>query len=99
MNPEYIEIVNYLQKFTITPKYQLYTMYSNLIPKKKVYLKWVGKRKKSQNTELVMKLSKYFLISNREVADYLDILHKKDVKNILMGMGEDEDDIKKLLKK
>jgi hypothetical protein len=73
-------------------------MYKNIIPKKKVYLKWIGGKKKSQNTELVEKLSQYFLVSKRETEDYLDILHKRDVKNILQGMGEDDKEIKKLLK-
>lgn len=98
MNPEYIEIANYLQKYSNSPKQQIYTMYKNIIPKKKVYLKWVGGKKKSQNTELVEKLSQYFLVSKRETEDYLDILHKSDVKNILISMGEDDKNIKKLLK-
>jgi len=98
MNPEYIEIANYLQKYSNSPKQQIYTMYKNIIPKKKVYLKWVGGNKKSQNTELVEKLSQYFLVSKRETEDYLDILHKSDVKNILISMGEDDKNIKKLLK-
>jgi hypothetical protein len=98
MNPEYIEIANYLQKYSNSPKQQIYTMYKNIIPKKKVYLKWIGGKKKSQNTELVEKLSQYFLVSKRETEDYLDILHKRDVKSILQGMGEDDKSIKKLLK-
>ncbi len=98
MNPEYIEIANYIQKYSNSSKPQIYTMYKNLIPKKKVYLKWVGGNKKSQNTELVEKLSQYFLVSKRETEDYLDILHKSDVKSILQGMGEDDKSIKKLLK-
>ena len=98
MNPEYIEIANYLQKYSNSPKQQIYTMYKNIIPKKKVYLKWVGGNKKSQNTELVEKLSQYFLVSKRETKEYLDILHKSDVKNILISMGEDDKNIKKLLK-
>jgi hypothetical protein len=98
MNPEYIELVNYIQKFSNSTKPQIYTMYKNLIPKKQVYLKWVGKKKKSSNTQLVEKLSQYFLVSKRETEDYLDILHKSDVKSILQGMGEDDKEIKKLLK-
>jgi len=88
MNSEYIELVNYIQKYS-----------NSTIPQKKVYLKWVGKKKKSNNTELVMKLSQYFLVSKREVIDYLDILNKNDIKNILTSMGEDDKEIKKLLKK
>jgi hypothetical protein len=99
MNSEYIELVNYIQKYSNSTKQQIYTMYKNLIPQKKVYLKWVGKKKKSNNTELVMKLSQYFLVSKREVIDYLDILNKNDIKNILTSMGEDDKEIKKLLKK
>jgi len=98
MNPEYIEIANYIQKYSNSPKQQIYTMYKNLIPKKKVYLKWIGGKKKSQNIELVEKLSQYFLVSKRETEDYLDILHKSDVKSILISMGEDDKNIKKLLK-
>lgn len=98
MNPDYIEIVNYIQKFSNSPKHQFYTMYKNIIPKKQVYLKWIGNKKQSQNVELVEKLSKYFVISKREIVDYLEILKKKDIKEILESMGEDEKDIKKLLK-
>ena len=99
MNSEYIELVNYIQKYSNSTKQQIYTMYKNLIPQKKVYLKWVGKKKKSNNTELIGKLSQYFLVSKREVIDYLDILNKNDLKNILISMGEDDKEIKKLLKK
>lgn len=98
MNPDYIEIVNYIQKFSNSPKQQIYTMYKNIIPKRQVFLKYIGSKNKTKNTELVEKLSKYFIISKREIVDYLDILNKKDIKSILESMGEDEKEIKKLLK-
>ena len=98
MNPDYIEIVNYIQKFSNSPQPQILTMYKNIIPKKQVFLKYIGTKNKLQNIELVEKLSKYFIISKREIVDYLDILNKKDIKSILESMGEDEKDIKKLLK-
>ena len=41
MNMDYIDIVNYVQKINPQNKKQIYTIYREMIPKKKVYLKYV----------------------------------------------------------
>ena len=51
------------------------------------------------NKEMLLHLSNWYGVSQREVIDYLDILSKDDVVNILMKYGLTEKESKKLLKK
>ena len=46
----YIDIVNYVQKINPTNKKQIYSIYREMIPKKKVYLKYIkNESKKTKN--------------------------------------------------
>jgi hypothetical protein len=41
MNPEYIEFVNLVQTFPYTDKEKIYNIYLYMIPKKKMFLKYI----------------------------------------------------------
>jgi hypothetical protein len=98
MNPDYLELVNYTQIIPHTEKEKYYRIYSNLIPKKKQWLKYIKSSNKNESKELLEYLSKYFECSIREVKDYLKILDKKQIQEILEGFGLDDKEIKKLIK-
>ncbi len=98
MNPDYLELVNYTQIIPHTEKEKYYKIYSNLIPKKKQWLKYIKSSNKNESKELLEYLSKYFECSTREVKDYINILEKKQIEEILTSLGIDDKDIKKLSK-
>lgn len=98
MNIHYCEVANLGQTIPYDNKKQLYEFYRELIPKKKTFLKYIKSKKKSPNSDLLNILAKYFTCSLREAEDYIKILHKNDLKDILLSQGKDEKEIKKLLK-
>ena len=98
MNPDYLELVNYIQTIPHTEKEKYYKIYNNLIPKKKQWLKYIKSSNKNESKELLEYLSNYFECSTREVKDYLKILDKKQIQEILEQFGVEDKDIKKLLK-
>jgi hypothetical protein len=99
MNQDYIELVNIVQKIPSSNKKQIYLTYKNLIPKKYIHLKYIGKNKKSENGDLIEIISNYYEISKREAIDYIELLSKSDLINILESIGTEEKEIKKLINK
>ena len=100
MNKDWIEIVNMLQQYTIGMKSKdVYTLYINLIPKGKKFLKYIkGKSDKKYNKELIKILCDYFECSKLEVIQYMDLLSKEQLKNTLTMYGKNKKEIKILLK-
>ena len=98
MNPDYIELVNEIQLLPPTNKKQIYSIYREYIPKNNKWSKYVKSNIKEPDKDLTLQLKKYFNVSVREVKDYLKILDKKQVQNILSKQGLEEKEIKKLLK-
>ena len=98
MNPDYIEFVNEIQILPPTNKKQIYSIYREYIPKNNKWSKYVKSNIKEPDKDLTLQLKKYFNVSVREVKDYLKILDKKQVQNILSKQGLEEKEIKKLLK-
>tara|TARA_B110000503_G_C7086777_1_gene387676 strand:- start:848 stop:1276 length:429 start_codon:yes stop_codon:yes gene_type:complete len=98
MSPDYIELVNYVQRIPYENKQQIYSIYREMIPKRKVFLKYIGSKKKKQNLELADYIAQYFHCSLGEADEYIDILQKKGVRSILYKMGIEDKTIDKLLK-
>lgn len=97
MDPEYVELVNYIQPKYNIPNEQMYKLYYNFLPTRMIYVKYI-KKKESLNKELLKVLSNHFEISNREAEKYLTILSKDTLGNLLYSLGYDQKQIKKLLK-
>lgn len=101
MNLDLLPIINILQKYTIgllSPK-EVYKLYLDFLPKQKTFDKYIkGKKEAKYNKELLNHLSNWYGVSNREVEDYLEILSKEQVIEILMKYGLTERESKKLLK-
>jgi hypothetical protein len=98
MSPDYIELVNYVQRIPYENKQQIYSIYREMIPKRKVFLKYIGSKKKKQNLELTNYISKYFQCSLGEAEEYIDILRKPGVTEILNKMGVEDEIVNKILK-
>ena len=98
MNPNYIEIVNYVQGIPNLTSEKLYRIYSNLIPKSsRTYSPFI-KAKGEKMSDVVEYISKYYLCSLREANDYLEFINKELVEEILVAQGVEEKLIKKLNK-
>jgi hypothetical protein len=98
MNPEYIEFVNLVQTFPYTDKEKIYNIYLYMIPKKKMFLKYIKSSLKKKQEKLLGYVASYYECSLGEANEYVDILRENGVINILNQMGVDGKEQKKLLK-
>ncbi len=99
MDINYIDIVNYVQKVNPQSKKQIYTIYKEMIPKKKVYLKYVKNENKRNYQELAEYIAEYFECSLGEADQYIDILQEYGVRGILWKMGINEEETDKMINK
>ena len=95
----YIDIANIAQKIPLTEKEKVYTIYKTLLPKKKMYLKYVKNQNQNNYKEIAEYLSDYFEISLGEADEYIYLLQEYGVRDILWRMGVSEDETEKLIKK
>ena len=101
MNLDLLPIINILQKYTIgtLKEREVYKLYYDFLPKEKTFDKYIkGKKEAKYNKELLNHLSNWYGVSHREVEDYLEILSKEQVIEILMKYGLTDNESKKLLK-
>jgi hypothetical protein len=71
-----------------------------MLPTNFRFKKWIkGKKDKKLNPQLLTILSKHFECSCKQAEDYLNIMNKKDIKSLLINIGLQDNEIKKLLKK
>ena len=101
MDKEFIEIVNFFQKYsigTLEPR-EVYKWYCDMLPKGKRFNKYIkGKKDKKYNTELIDIMVTHFECSKLQVKDYLDLIAKDELMEILEKYGMNEKTIKRLLK-
>jgi hypothetical protein len=101
MDTDFIAIINFLQKYTIgmMESKDIYTLYCNLLPKGKRYNKYIkSKKAKKYNSDLVDILIECFECSKLHVEEYIEILKREEIENILIKYGKDSKTIKKMLK-
>lgn len=99
MCPDYIELVNYVQKIPYDKNKQIYSIYREMIPQRKVWLKYIGAKKKKTNQTAAEYVAKYYECSLGEAEEYMDLLREHGVRGILYKMGVDDKEVDKLLKK
>ena len=101
MDKDFLEIVNYFQKYsigTLEPR-EVYKWYCGVLPKGKRFNKYIkGKKDKKYNTELLNIMVMHFECSKSQVKDYLDLIAKNELIEILEKYGMNEKTIKRLLK-
>ena len=72
-------------------------MYSNILPKGKQYLKYIKKKKDTiYNTQVIQKLAEYFQLSLSESEDYLNLLSKDQIREIVSKYGYTKQELKKM---
>ena len=101
MDKDFLEIVNYFQKYsigTLEPR-EVYKWYCDMLPKGKRFNKYIkGKRDKKYDVELINILLNYFKCSKLQVQEYLELIDKEELKSILEMYGLDKKKIKRLCK-
>jgi hypothetical protein len=80
MKEEYIEAANIIQKYNMTPK-AVYEFYCEILPKRKVFLKYV-KGSKKYDTDKLELLSEYLQCSQRELKDSMHLFSDDEIKEI-----------------
>ena len=101
MDKDFIEIVNFFQKYsigTLEPR-EVYKWYCDMLPKGKRFNKYIkGKKDKKYNTELIDMVVTHFECSKLQAQDYLGLIDKDELIEILEKYGMNEKTIKRLLK-
>ena len=101
MDTEFIEIVNIFQKYaigTLEPR-EVYKWYCDVLPKGKRFNKYIkGKRDKKYDKELIQIISEHFQCSKLQTHEYIELINKEELKNILEMYGLDKKKIKRLCK-
>ena len=101
MDKDFLEIVNFFQKYSIgtLESREAYKWYCDMLPKGKRFNKYIkGKKDKKYNTELLDIMVMHFECSKSQVKDYLELIHKNELIEILEKYGMNEKTIKRLLK-
>jgi len=98
MNPDYLELVNEVQKLPPTDKKKIYSIYKEFIPKNNKWNKYIKSTVKQRNKDLITYLKDYYQLSTREVKDYLEFLGNDEILRILGQLGIEKKEAKKLLK-
>ena len=97
MDTEFIEIVNIFQKYaigTLEPR-EVYKWYCDVLPKGKRFNKYIkGKRDKKYDKELIQIISEHFQCSKLQTHEYIELINKEELKNILEMYGIDKKKIK-----
>ena len=87
MNPNYLGIVNMVQNFTglnqILSQKEVFNLYYSLLPTKFRFYKWIKGEKTKKEKEKAEYLAMHFKVSTREAYDYLKILDKKTINQII----------------
>lgn len=100
MEPDYIDIVNYVQVIPHNEKEKIYKIYCDMIPKKNIFLKYIKSSfsKKKTPDDILQLMAKEYTCSLGEAEEYLSFLGKDGVISILNKHGVDEKEQKKILK-
>ena len=91
MNPNYLDIVNMVQRYTnnmLNPK-EVFNLYFNLLPNKFRFYKWIKGIKNKKEKEKAEYLAMHFKVSTREAYDYLQILDRKTINSIIKNYKND----------
>ena len=99
MDNEFIEIVNYFQKYAIgtLESREVYKWYCDILPRGKRFNKYIkGKKDKKYDKELVEIISNHFECSKLQTQEYFELMDREEIKEILEMYGLDNKKIKRL---
>jgi hypothetical protein len=97
MQPELIDGVNQVQKYSsvLSPK-DFYKVLIAFVPKKRAFYPYIKSKSEKYNPALLSLLSAHFQDSERNVLEYISLLTKDDIQNIISKYGYNEKQIKEL---
>jgi len=101
MKPEWITFVNDVQKYPLQPK-ELYKVYTDILPKKRQWLKYIKGDKKMKYPNWVYEIvAKHLQCSMREASDAVDMYEistggQVELKDILIKYGKTEQECNKI---
>ena len=98
MNINYIDIVNFVQNINPQNKKEIYTIYREMIPKRKVWNKYIKNQNKKDSKELSNIIANKLSIGSDEAGSYIPILGKERITEMLGDLGFEKKEIKKLIK-
>jgi hypothetical protein len=98
MHEPYIEVANLGQQIPHSDKEKIYKFYCNMLPKKNVFFGYVKGNKKSINEDLIKQIAHHFSVGFGEAEEYISLLGKFNVMDILKKRGLEDKEIKKLTK-
>tara|TARA_Y100001963_G_scaffold108400_1_gene149859 strand:+ start:4383 stop:4811 length:429 start_codon:yes stop_codon:yes gene_type:complete len=102
MDAEFIEIVNFFQKYSVglLESREIYKWYCDILPKGKRFNKYIkGKKDKKYDPELIDIICKDFQCSKLEAKENLSLISKEQVSHILNKYGTDPKKIKTICKR
>ena len=102
MDEDFIEVVNYFQKYaigTLEPR-EVYKWYCDILPRGKRFNKYIkGKKDKKYDPELVDIICRDFECSKSEAKQNLSLISSEQVTHILEKYGTDPKKIKSICKR
>ena len=98
MYEPYVEVANHAQLLPQNDKEKIYQFYCSIIPKSNVWLKYIKGSRNKISDDLLQYIADFYSISFREAEEYIYLLKKEGVDDILEKSGVDEKQRKKLLK-
>lgn len=90
MVPEWITTVHELQAYQSLPPEQFYTICIEVIPRSRGYAPYIKSSSEKYDKELLTLLCTHYEESERNVLEFLKVLTKDDLRNILSLYGYDE---------
>jgi hypothetical protein len=97
MVPEYIEVINQVQSYQV-PNRDHYNFYLKVLPKKKLFFRWIKPKSKKYNKDVINRLAELYNEGSRQINDSIDCFEKQDIIHILENIGLSNKEIEKLLK-
>jgi hypothetical protein len=96
MSPDYTGVVDIFQRYSseLTPE-TVFKFYYNFLPKKKTYFRYIKGKKQKTDSDIIDILSKHFECSKKTALEYLDLISKEYLKEILNLYGYKDPVIKK----
>ena len=101
MKMDWVEVVNEVQKYPLKPK-ELYKVYTDILPKKRQWLKYIKGDKEMKYPEWVYEIvAKHLQISLREASDAVDMYElshggQAELTDVLIKYGKTVEEIRKI---
>lgn len=101
MNPDWIDFVNYIQKYTELSDKCYYAVLIHIVPKGRYFIKYIKGSSDKYNEKYLKLVADHYQVSTREAIDYLDIINlypngKEEMVRLCTIYGKDKSEISEL---